>query len=116
MLVTWAFGFNYADAMVTTMSTAIVLLSVVVVTGYAGQISLCQFAMAGLGTFIAGRLATAAHLPLLLAVLIAIVVALLAGVVIGIPALRSRGREPGRAHARFRGGPPGGRLLQQHVW
>ena len=91
MVVTWAFGFNYADAMVTTMSTAIVLLSVVVVTGYAGQISLCQFAMAGLGTFTAGRLVAAAHVPLLLAVVCGILVALLAGVVIGIPALRSRG-------------------------
>jgi ABC-type branched-subunit amino acid transport system ATPase component/ABC-type branched-subunit amino acid transport system permease subunit len=91
MVVTWAFGFNYADAMVTTMSTAIVLLSVVVVTGYAGQISLCQFAMAGLGTFTAGRLVAAAHMPLLLAVVCGILVALLAGVVIGIPALRSRG-------------------------
>ena len=91
MLVTWGFGFNYADAMVTTMSTAIVLLSVVVVTGYAGQISLCQYAMAGLGTFIAGRLVAAAHVPLFLAVLCGIAVALLAGLVIGIPALRSRG-------------------------
>jgi ABC-type branched-subunit amino acid transport system ATPase component/ABC-type branched-subunit amino acid transport system permease subunit len=91
MLVSWGFGVEYADAMVTTMSTAIVLLSVVVVTGYAGQISLCQFAMAGLGTFMAGRLVAAAHLPLLLAVVCAILIALVGGVVIGIPALRSRG-------------------------
>jgi ABC-type branched-subunit amino acid transport system ATPase component/branched-subunit amino acid ABC-type transport system permease component len=91
MVVTWAFGVDYADAMVTSMSAAIVLLSVVVVTGYAGQISLCQFALAGLGTFAAGRLIAAAHLPVLLAVVCAILVALLAGVVIGIPALRSRG-------------------------
>ncbi len=91
MVMTWAFGIHYANAMITTSATAIVLLSVVVVTGYAGQISLCQFALAGLATFVAGRLVVAAHLPMALAVLVAILVALLAGVVIGVPALRNRG-------------------------
>ena len=35
--------------MVTTFAMAVVLLSIVVVTGYAGQLSLGQFALAGFG-------------------------------------------------------------------
>jgi ABC-type branched-subunit amino acid transport system ATPase component/branched-subunit amino acid ABC-type transport system permease component len=91
MLLIWGTTENYADAMITTMATAIILLSVVVVTGYAGQISLAQYAMAGLGTFAAGRLVSITKMPLLIGVLIAVVVALLAGLIIGVPALRSRG-------------------------
>jgi sulfate-transporting ATPase len=91
MALIWGLDLDYADAMITTMATAIVLLSVVLVTGYAGQISLSQFAMAGLGTFAAGRLVTVTGMPLLLAVLVAVLCALIAGLVIGVPALRSRG-------------------------
>jgi ABC-type branched-subunit amino acid transport system ATPase component/branched-subunit amino acid ABC-type transport system permease component len=91
MLLIWGTTENYADAMITTMATAIILLSVVVVTGYAGQISLAQYAMAGLGTFAAGRLVATTKMPVLMGVLIAVVVALLAGLIIGVPALRSRG-------------------------
>ena len=47
---------NWQDAMVTTFAIAIVLLSVVVVTGYTGQLSLAQFALAGFGAWVAGRL------------------------------------------------------------
>ena len=40
--------------MVTTFAVAILLLSIVVVTGYAGQLSLGQFALAGFGAWVAG--------------------------------------------------------------
>ena len=90
LFLIWGLGQDYATAMITTMAMAIVLLSVVVVTGYGGQISLCQFALAGLGTFIAG-LTAGLGLPLFLSILVAIIAAMLAGVVVGIPALRSRG-------------------------
>jgi sulfate-transporting ATPase len=91
LVLIWALNLDYANAMITTMATAIVLLSVVVVTGYAGQISLCQFALAGLGTFVAGRLVAALHVSLMLSIPVAVVAALVAGLVIGIPALRCRG-------------------------
>jgi len=87
----WGLNQDYAGAMITTMAMAIVLLSVVVVTGYGGQISLCQFALAGLGVFIAGRLTAGLHVPLFLSILVAVIAAILAGLVVGIPALRSRG-------------------------
>jgi sulfate-transporting ATPase len=39
----------WRDAIVITAGSAIVLLSFVVITGYSGQLSLAQFAFAGLG-------------------------------------------------------------------
>ena len=47
---------TWADALITTFAIAIILCSVVVVAGYAGQLSLCQFALAGLGAWMAARL------------------------------------------------------------
>ncbi|HET9730056.1 MAG TPA: branched-chain amino acid ABC transporter permease, partial [Acidimicrobiia bacterium] len=47
---------TWADALITTFAAAIILCSVVVVAGYAGQLSLCQFAFAGLGAWMAARL------------------------------------------------------------
>ena len=46
---------QWQDAFVTTFAMGFVLLSVVVITGYAGQLSLGQFALAGFGAWIAGR-------------------------------------------------------------
>ena len=40
---------KWIDALTVTLCAAIVLLSIVVVTGYAGQLSLAQYAMAGFG-------------------------------------------------------------------
>ena len=40
----------------TTLSMGVVLLSIVVITGYAGQLSLGQFALAGIGALVAGQL------------------------------------------------------------
>jgi ABC-type branched-subunit amino acid transport system ATPase component/branched-subunit amino acid ABC-type transport system permease component len=91
LVLIWSFGANYADAMITTVGTAIVLLSLVVVTGYAGQISLCQFSMAGIGALVMGQLFATEHMPLLLCVIIAIATAVTGGVIVGVPALRSRG-------------------------
>ena len=82
---------DWAAAVTTTLAIAIVLLSVVVVTGYAGQLSLCQYALAGLGAWVAARLVAAAGVPFGWAVLIAIVVAVSVGVLVALPALRARG-------------------------
>ena len=47
---------KWIDALTVSLGVAIVLLSIVVLTGYAGQLSLAQYAMAGFGAFVAGRL------------------------------------------------------------
>ena len=44
----------WIDAFTVTLCIAVVLLSIVVLTGYAGQLSLAQFAFAGFGAYVAG--------------------------------------------------------------
>ena len=79
--------------MVVSMAMAIVCLSVVVVTGYVGQLSLAQLALAGVGAWVSGRLAAVYDLPFLLVVAIAVAAAVPVGVLVALPALRTRGVE-----------------------
>jgi ABC-type branched-subunit amino acid transport system permease subunit len=82
---------TYQTALTTTCVSAIILLSLVVITGYAGQLSLAQISFAGIGAFMISRLGHNLHWPFLLALLGAAVVAVPVGVIVGLPALRSRG-------------------------
>lgn len=70
---------------------AIVVVSVVPLTGYLGQISLMQWGVAGAGAFVSGALAAGSGMPMLLALLIAAVIAFGLGTVIALPMLRIRG-------------------------
>jgi ABC-type branched-subunit amino acid transport system ATPase component/ABC-type branched-subunit amino acid transport system permease subunit len=70
---------------------AVILLSIVVLTGYAGQLSLSQFAMAGMGAYVAGRLVSAAHVPMAVGMLVGVVAAVPIGLIFALPALRTRG-------------------------
>ena len=72
-----------------TLGFGIIGLSVVVVTGYAGQLSLAQAVIAGLGALFAARFV--AHMPFVLALLLAAAVAAAIGTAVGLPALRTRG-------------------------
>jgi ABC-type branched-subunit amino acid transport system permease subunit len=71
------------------LAFAMVGLSLVVLTGWAGQVSLGQFALVGVGAFAAARWADALPMPLLL--LAAGGVSALVAVVVGIPAVRIQG-------------------------
>jgi ABC-type branched-subunit amino acid transport system permease subunit len=66
-------------------------LSLVVLTGYVGQVSLAQMSFAGLSGFTLSHLAAGAGLPFILALPLASLVAVPLGVLIGLPALRLRG-------------------------
>ncbi len=80
----------WAQATYISLATCIMVLSIVVLTGYAGQISLAQWAFAGVGALIAGRFVHAGfsmELSILLGVLLTIPV----GLVFAVPALRTRG-------------------------
>ena len=75
---------------------AIIFVSIVLVTGYAGQLSLGQAGFAGLGALITAKLANgsmpfAGQIPSLVALVLAVVSAALLGFVIGWPAIRRRG-------------------------
>ena len=69
----------------------VIAVSLVVITGWSGQISLGQFAFVGLGAATTASLLVHAHADLLLALLVSAAVGALAAVVVGIPALRIRG-------------------------
>ena len=77
--------------MVISATFAIVGLSVVVLTGYTGQLSLAQFALAGIGAFTAGKLAAAHGWRFEPALLAGVLVAMAVGFLFGLPALRTRG-------------------------
>jgi branched-chain amino acid transport system permease protein len=66
-------------------------LSLVLVTGFAGQISLAQQAVAGFGGFMFGIIASNWGVPFPLSLLVAGAVSAPLGVLIGLPALRTRG-------------------------
>ena len=82
---------TWADALITTFAVGIILSSVVVVAGYAGQLSLCQFAFAGLGAWMAAHLMSADGWSFPAAMLAAVVGTTLVGVVVALPAIRTRG-------------------------
>jgi ABC-type branched-subunit amino acid transport system ATPase component/ABC-type branched-subunit amino acid transport system permease subunit len=82
---------GYRAALIQSMITALVLCSIVVLTGYAGQISLAQLSFAGIGGFTFARITAASAVPLPLSLGVAAVVGAAAGLIVGIPALRVRG-------------------------
>ncbi len=69
----------------------LVALTLVVLTGWAGQISLAQFAFVGVGAFTAGHLSGSHGQHFLLAVLVAMLVAAPLGILVGLPSLRLSG-------------------------
>ena len=69
----------------------IIAISLVALTGWAGQISLGQFAFAGLGAAVTASLLVHAKADVLIALLAAIVVGGVAALLVGIPALRIQG-------------------------
>lgn len=73
----------------TGLVYASILLSLVLLTGMAGQVSLCQFSFVGIGAITVIHLSR--YLPYPLAALSAIAVTALAGALIALPALRLRG-------------------------
>jgi ABC-type branched-subunit amino acid transport system ATPase component/branched-subunit amino acid ABC-type transport system permease component len=81
----------WIDAFTVTICIAVILLSIVVLTGYTGQLSLAQFAFAGFGAYVAGRLLATTGLPLWLGVIIGVVATVPLGVLFGLPAVRTRG-------------------------
>ena len=82
-------GPDWVNAIVFTVSSAIVCLSVVVITGYAGQLSLGQYALAGLAALIGAKFAL--HMPFVLMLIVTVLVTAAIGGILGLPALRTRG-------------------------
>ena len=84
---------SFRLALITSMIMTIVMLSLVVLTGLVGQISLAQAAIAGGAGFALSKLGDTVGIPFPLAPLLAVLLATAFGIVVGIPALRIRGAQ-----------------------
>ena len=69
----------------------VLVLSLVVLTGFVGQISFCQFSFAAVGAFTVGSLVGGHHWSFWLAMPLGVLLAAAVGVLVGIPALRLSG-------------------------
>ena len=81
----------WIDSYIVTITAGIMILSVVVVTGYAGQLSLAQFAIAIFGAYVAGRVTAVNGFPFWLALLTAVIATVPLGLLFALPAVRTRG-------------------------
>ena len=91
VLLNSVLGEDLVIAIGVTLSWGIVLLSIVVLLGYTGQLSLAQFALGGVAALVAGRLVVDAGFAFPLALLAALLATMIVGVVFALPALRARG-------------------------
>ena len=91
LLNSLAFDDKWSTALFTSLIVGIFILSMVALTGYAGQLSLAQYAVGGLGALFAARLVADEHWPAELAFLAGVAFATISGLVFAIPALRTRG-------------------------
>ena len=82
---------NWEFALTQGLVFAIIFLSITLLTGMSGQISLCQASFAAVGAFTAGQLATHFGTALLLGVVAGGVLAGIVGFVVAVPSLRLGG-------------------------
>ncbi|MFG2514072.1 ATP-binding cassette domain-containing protein [Streptomyces sp. NPDC048584] len=82
---------TYRFGVITSLAVSLIALSLVLLTGMLGQISLAQAAFAGVAGIVLSKLGDSVPFPLSL--LLAAVLAAVGGVLVGIPALRIRGAQ-----------------------
>jgi ABC-type branched-subunit amino acid transport system permease subunit len=78
-------------AFISSLTVTCIALSVVVLTGYVGQVSLAQMSLAGIGGFTLGHISADWHVGFPWSLILAGLCAVPVGLVIGLPALRMRG-------------------------
>jgi sulfate-transporting ATPase len=84
---------NWLSAVAVLLVVAMIILSVVIVTGYAGQVSLAQFALAGVGAYATAWFVIEASIPVWAAILLGAVVTVPVGLVFALAAFRTRGSD-----------------------
>ncbi len=82
---------NWTFTLTQGVAYSVIFLSIVLLTGMSGQISLCQAAFAGIGAFTCAQLATHFGISVLVGMLAGGAVAAAVGVVVALPALRLGG-------------------------
>lgn len=92
-LILRVFPIDLVDAVTVTMAWALLLLSMTVLLGYAGQLSLAQFAVGGLAALLAGKLVNDAGLSFAPALILSVALIVPVALLITLPALRTRGMD-----------------------
>ena len=82
---------KWTQAILASTLVALMGLSVVVVTGYAGQLSLASYAFGGVAALVAARFSSATGLSLLPSAAVGAVTVLVCSVAVAIPSFRTRG-------------------------
>lgn len=82
---------DFRQAVITGLVWTILYLSLTVVTGYVGQLSVMQLSLAGVSGFALSHMATGAGLNFPVGALVAVAGATVLGVIVGFSALRVRG-------------------------
>ncbi len=77
--------------LIRVIAFAIVGVSLTVLMGFSGQISLGHWALAGVGAFATGNLITNLHWPFVLTVPAVVIIGVALSLLLGIPALRIKG-------------------------
>jgi branched-chain amino acid transport system permease protein len=87
------FGLNKFWLLIVTQAVvfSVIFLSITVITGMAGQISLCQASFAAVGGFTTAQLVHHSGLPVLLTVVVGTALAAIVGALLAIPVLRLGG-------------------------
>jgi sulfate-transporting ATPase len=91
ILLMFVVSVDWISPVTTTVIFAITMLSIVVLTGYAGQLSLAQFGLAGMSAFWMAIFSARWGWPLWASMLVAIGLTVPVGLVVAIPAFRTTG-------------------------
>ncbi|HVL80001.1 MAG TPA: ABC transporter permease [Actinomycetota bacterium] len=81
---------RYGDAQILVIYS-IIAVSLVVLTGWAGQISLGQFGIVGISAALAGKMAADFNMDFFLSLAVGVAAGTVAAVLVGIPAVRIQG-------------------------
>jgi sulfate-transporting ATPase len=82
---------SWINALIVSAIVALVCLSLVVLTGFAGQLSLAQFTLAGVAAWMGARLADTQGVSFGVALLVGTLGVIPIGLAVALPALRTRG-------------------------
>ena len=82
---------SYSAAYSIALIGGVIILSLVVIVGWVGQVSLCQAGFAGIGAYATVRVANHLSIGFPFSILLGALVAVPVGVLVGLPALRVRG-------------------------
>jgi branched-chain amino acid transport system permease protein len=83
--------FDFRQALVNTVIAVVLTLSIIIITGFVGQMSLMQLALAGVAGYLVSHFTAGAGIPFPWSPILAALAATALGLVVGVSALRVRG-------------------------